>query len=204
MALRRGVIGRDAWGGSKADRAAHPAQGLVRISVDTSDFGGMRRVFERAAKVAPQAVSRALNRTGQHAFTRVKRAVAKQAGVSQAAAVKYGGMRTEPSSPGNLTYSIVARGGWLPLKHFGARRTKKGVSAAPWGTRRVFPSTFFGPGGHVYHRIGKPRLPIEKLWGPAIPNEMVKGASEQAFYDAVQTVLPARLDHELGRVLAKR
>jgi hypothetical protein len=53
-------------------------------------------------------------------------------------------------------------------------------------------AAFFGPGGHVFertppkpqHRGQRPthaQLPIKKLFGPAIPKEMVKDEAEQTF-----------------------
>ena len=76
----------------------------------------------------------------------------------------------------------------MSLKEFGARQTAKGVSAAPWGKRRVFPHAFIAPtlGGHVFIREGRSRLPIRKLWGPAIPREMVKDQSKEAFERTVR------------------
>jgi hypothetical protein len=75
------------------------------------------------------------------------------------------------------------------------------VSAALWNVRRRFDGAFPGPGGHAFKRTTAKRFPIEKLWGPSIPKEMVKGATQAAFYQVVQASLPERLAHELCRVL---
>ncbi|MGB8854034.1 MAG: hypothetical protein WCC69_10760, partial [Pirellulales bacterium] len=37
-------------------------------------------------------------------------------------------------------------------------------------------------------------LPIHKLWGPAIPREMVKGETERVFYDSVDALFPAAVE----------
>jgi hypothetical protein len=45
------------------------------------------------------------------------------------------------------------------------------------------------------------RLPILKLWGPAIPREMVKGQSKEAFENTVRAELPARIEHEINAIV---
>ncbi|MFG1370707.1 phage tail protein [Xanthobacter oligotrophicus] len=196
-----GTIGR-----SRSDLTRGVANGplmstAVGISVEWQGLARIRELLERAAQVSPQAVARALNRTVEKARTDVTRALVKQTGL------KFGTVRKATSlwraSAGSLTAEIRAKGGYTSLKEFSARQTKKGVSAAPWGRRQVFDHTFMVKryGGHVYKREGKDRFPLRKLYGPAIPVEMVKGASRDAFFRAVESELPKRLDHELGRVL---
>lgn len=175
--------------------------GSVAVSVHWDGLARIRERLERAVRFSPAAVALALNRTADVARTGMTRALVKQTGI------KFGTIRKATSiwraSAGSLSAEIKMRGGYTSLTEFGARRTKKGVSAAPWGHRRVFPSTFIVKryGGHVYRRAGKERFPIEKLYGPALHVEMVKGQSAEAFAKAVAKELPKRLDHELDRVL---
>ena len=96
---------------------------------------------------------------------------------------------------------------------FGARETQKGVRAAPWNKRQVYPGTFMKGGlfpirkgmvavGAVVRRAGKGRHPLRGIKsGLFIPTEMVTGSSEAAFYSTVESQLPDRLAHELYRVL---
>lgn len=175
----------------------------MAINVSWDGLGAIRELLLRAAKVSPQATSRALNRTIDVARTNVTRALVSQTGL------KFGRVRKATSvlrsSSTSLSAELRARDGYTSLRDFGARQTKRGVSAAPWGRRQVFDGAFIVKlyGGHVYKREGRKRFPIQKLYGPAIPNEMVKGQSRQAFYRAVETELPKRLDHELGRLFAR-
>lgn len=175
----------------------------AQIRVDWQGLGAIRELMMRASKVSPQAASRALNRTIDTARTDVTRALVAQTGL------KYGRVRrvssTLRSSAASLTAELRTRDGYTSLKDFSARQTKRGVSAAPWSRRQVFDGTFMIKvyGGHVYKREGAARFPIQRLYGPAVPNEMVRGQSRQAFYRAVETELPKRLDHELGRLFAR-
>jgi hypothetical protein len=78
-----------------------------------------------------------------------------------------------------LTASVqLSKEGRIPLKEFGARQTKKGVSYRinKQEGRKVAAGAFQGPKlgqmkvswrGHVFKRLGKTRLPIAKLFGPS-------------------------------------
>jgi len=172
------------------------------VTLDVDDMLRAAGVLDRASNRTPDAVRRAINRTGDQAFTVVKRVVARQMGIRVGVAADQ--MRRKRASYESLSYVIGARGGYLSLKYFAARQTRRGVSAAPWNVRRVFPHTFIVGklGGHVFSRTSKKRFPLEKKWGPALPNELVKGETAKAFTETVATVLPRRLEHELGRILA--
>jgi len=146
------------------------------------------------------ALRRALNHTGNATFTLVKRTLAKQVGTTQAAVVKYGLVKATQASNAYLEYRITARGGTIPLKYFAANQTKKGVSARPWGNRKLYRSAFIvaSMGGHAFWRKGRAgRLPIERIAGPNVPKEMVKDATAMAFYRTVSTRLPTRVAHEV-------
>jgi Prophage minor tail protein Z (GPZ) len=179
------------------------ASGEVAIGIDTNEIGELADLLLRAAAASPQAVARALNRTVEETSTAVARALATQTGL------KYGVVRKAltlwRANAGSLVAAIIARGSFVPLKEFGARQTRKGVSAAPWNKRRVFPHTFIIAryGGNVYARAGKGRFPLHKLYGPAIPVELPKDQSANAFYATAPAVLAKRLDHELGQILTK-
>jgi hypothetical protein len=176
----------------------------LKVSIDTRGFQRMVAQFEQAGRNIKPALRRAINHTGDKARTQISRVLVKQTGL------KYGkvrqALRTAPASNAMLVYRIIATGGYTSLKEFGARQTKRGVSAAPWGKRHLFPHAFIAPslGGHVFIRTGKGRSPIHKLWGPAIPAEMVKAESKAAFERTVATELPARLILEVNAILAGR
>lgn len=148
------------------------------------------------------AYRRAINHTGRKTFTAVKRALSKQVGVSQAQVIKRGALRKKMASNSSLEFSIHANGEYMPLRDFSPTQLKRGVKASPWGQRRLFESTFIvkSLGGHVWKRTSKRRLPIEKLYGPSIPKEMIEGISRQAFFDTIRRGLPPRVEHEIKRL----
>jgi hypothetical protein len=118
---------------------------------------------------------------------------------------------------GGYEYLVRSAGGDVPLKYFKKRETADGVEAY-LGTargREVFAKSFFrgglfpsrrvdirGMGGHVFERVGG-RTDLEKVMsGVVIPQEMVTGATLDAWGGTVAKVLPKRLDHEFSRLLA--
>lgn len=177
---------------------------MIKLTINTRDIEKIVALLHRAARAAPGATARALNRAGTQSRTAIIDALVGQTGLKKGEIRK--AFSFVPASSGRLAVRIVARGPHTSLARFGARRTARGVSAAPWGKRRVFPSTFIVAklGGHVFVRTTAKRFPVKKLYGPAIPVEMVKDAAAQAFHDTAPRVLLKRLEHEFGRLFAKR
>ena len=166
-----------------------------------------------SGNAAGRALSIALNDTGKVAANKVRSAVAKQTGVAKDVIARRGGIATKPAYPGRLDYRIIATGRYLKLKDFRPAQQKKGVKASPWGKRQFFRGAFINPGigGHVFHRVGKPRKmksgtyegkirqPIENMFGPAIPKEIIQGHSAHVFKTYVAQALPKKVDKQLKR-----
>ena len=157
-------------------------------------------------RAAHNAYRRGINKIGDKARTQVKRALAKQTGLKQSDLIKYGAFGESRANYSTLAYAITSKGGYVPLKAFGARQFSWGVQARPWGKSQRFKGTFIFAGtptsgkpvagGHVWHRRTQASRPIEKMFGPAVPVEMVKGASAKAFEDATLE-LGQRIAHEV-------
>lgn len=160
---------------------------------------------------ARTAFRRGLNRVGNTARTKTIRALAKQVGLPQNKVRSFGAIRTRRANAARLEYSIEATGRAIPLKEFSARQFGYGVRAKPWGTSRRFESAFIfagSPGsgqfvsnGDVFIRTSSASYPIRKLFGPSIPEEIVKDQSAEAFEDAALDLGP-RIAHEV-RVITK-
>jgi hypothetical protein len=151
---------------------------------------------------AVQAGCYALNHTIAKAKTQVARALGPQTGLPYGSVSKE--IKQFSASPGKPQASLEASGAYHRLSEFAARKTGSGISAAPWGVRRIFPGTFFiAPySGGVFRRKGSKRFPVTQLWGPAIPKEMVKGPALSAWDRTLTTELPARMAHEWRRLIA--
>ena len=160
---------------------------------------------------AKPALARAVNRVTTMARTRVIRAVAAQSSIPRkilTRAVKRRGAGHKGTSP--IEGMIFARGGPISLKHFNPRQMSYGVRVRIGGKMKRLHGTFMGPRpgvvapslrGQVWQRSTSARFPIEMHYGPAIPDELIKGQSARAFEDTVTSHLPIRVRHELSRLL---
>lgn len=190
--------------------------GGLFVTLDASALERLGNQIGAAGKGAPLALARAINHTGAKARTQMIRALVPQTGLKRKTIVK--ALRESKAGSGGLTYAIRSHGGNIRLKHFGARETRAGVSAAPWGKRAVYAHTFIKAGfwptrvgksnwnGQVFERVGsKTKTGMDRFQvvrsGLFIPDEMVQGASAAAFNTTAAADLPARLEHELGRIL---
>lgn len=179
--------------------------------VDVRDLRRFENMLGALGDDGPKVINRALNRTGDMARTQVVRTLAKQTGLPQKTIRK--AVKVKRSSWDSLTYTLSASGGDVALKYFKPRETRKGVTAFVRGKRALYESTFMkggsfargrvdlNMGGHVFLRVGgRTDLEVQRS-GVVIPAEMVDGATADAFDRVVQTNLPRRLDHEIGRLL---
>lgn len=188
-------------------------RGSYRIDVKELEDAAAR--YKQLGPQFPAVMTRTLNWVGARANTQVRRALSQQMGAPQK---EIGPMlQTFPANYGRMDYIIQGGGRPLSLRAFGATQRAKGVSARPWGVRRLFRGTFIvaSLGGSVYKRTGEFRTAtkgkkkgqrvegIEKLWGPAVPTEMVKGITRVAFEQTVKKHYPARIEHEVARALRK-
>lgn len=183
----------------------------MEFQVDTSSIERLAEKLKAAQTEVPTALARALNHTGDKTRTQMIRALTAQTGLKRKVIVK--ALQKRIAGSGSLAYVIKSKGGNIRLKYFDARETRKGVTAAPWGKRRLYPGAFIKGGrfpnrvalnlnGQVFMRTGKARLPIHVIRsGVFIPKEMVSGATEAAFNTTSESEFPARIEHELSRML---
>lgn len=160
-----------------------------------------------------KALARAVNRVTNTVHGRVIRAIRKQSDIPTAIIRRDISKRlSNPSGGGAIEGVIFAKGNPLSLKHFRARQFAFGVKAKWGGSWHSYPSAFMGPrpgviskrlGGHVFIRTTAKRFPIEKLFGPSVPEEMVRAESARVFNETVEDMLPRRVFHELSRLLTR-
>lgn len=182
------------------------------IHFDLSSFKVAGQHFADAAKQAPDATRRAINHTGDKAKTAMRVVLVNQTGLKRKT-INKAVTSTRASSKGGGSYVIKSKGGNIRLQFFKAKETRAGVSAAPWNKRSIYAGTFIKGGrfpnrvglkmgGAVLIRAGGSRYPLKTVKsGLFIAEEMVTGQSAQAFYSVVSRDLPARIAHEITRIL---
>lgn len=96
----------------------------------------------------------------------------------------------------------------ISLKEFGARQTKTGVSykISKSRGRKTIPGAFQGPKpgsinvktkGNVFKRVGKPRLPIVKLFGPSSWGVFVVGKKQGPSVAETEAELKKQIDRRI-------
>ena len=177
------------------------------IRIDMSELNRLAENLRRAPPRIRSAVIGTVNRTGRIGMTAVRKTLTKETGVPAAdLAGRSRGLSEKKARTGDISYEVIVRGRYTPLSYFAPIQRQKGVSARPWGKRRIFRGTFIArAGGHegVFKRVGKARFPIKELWGPSLPVELIRGGSRQAFMDAWQPRIGPNLTREISRVLAE-
>lgn len=175
------------------------------MNVIIRDLDQTRKHFENAVRLvgeekATKAFNRALNSEGDKVRTLVRRSLRQQTGAKQKVINRE--TKSFRSSFSSLTYTISARGDHLGLSHFSPRQFSYGVRAKPWGRSQRFEKAFLITSLHdnVFVREGKDRLPIRKMFGPAIPKEMVQDATREAF-EAAQPDVLSEATRQLQRMI---
>lgn len=165
---------------------------------------GLRRFTEAVAtlgeKKAVKAYTRALNEAGKPSANKAIGSVAKQMGVSRAVVSKRAKILHKGAGAGKLSYDLSVAGGYLLMRDFGPSQSAKGVRAGPWGKRRLFRGAFIQSTklhGNVFHRTTNASEPIQNMYGPAVPKEIVKGATGETWQREAADRLEKRTVHHL-------
>lgn len=179
------------------------------VTLNTRDaeraLGGLADQLRQYPGKLQQAIARALNRSLDHSRANVVKEIREKYNVP-AKDVRHT-ISLSKASKSKLSASLHMKGNMsVPLIHFGARATKRGVSV------RVLKSSSktivmregikaFIAKGQVMVRLGKARAPIKKLFGPGFVNYLnrpeIKARVQQQAGDLFRT----RVIHEAENIL---
>jgi hypothetical protein len=138
---------------------------------------------------ARRAFSMALNKEGRKSFTQLRRSLSNQSSIPRGAV--NAATRFKSASRSTMATVTSGTGRHLPLSFFGTKQFSYGVRAKIWGKAQTFRSAFVVKryGGGVFKRTGKARFPIEQLWGPAVPVEMLRDEAHAAWQEQHPRIL---------------
>ena len=138
---------------------------------------------------ARRAFSMALNKEGRKSFTQMRRSLALQSSILRGAV--NAATRFQSATRATLSTETAGSGRHLPLSFFGAKQFSYGVRAKIWSKAQSFRSAFVVKryGGGVFKRTDKARFPIERLWGPSVPTEMLRDEAYEAWKEQHPRVL---------------
>jgi len=105
-------------------------------------------------------------------------------------------------------YTIRIKSRYLNLIEFGARQTKKGVSAKAWGKRKLYKHALMGSGKNSGKQLvfgktrGNPKK-LKALHGASLPREFERQNMESLFNKKIKTRFPILFKRALDFHLMK-
>jgi hypothetical protein len=172
------------------------AQAQFAITVDATAY--VNSLGSIAKPKLDQIVALALVDTAKSAKAKAAGVIAKRTGL-KAAMVKER-IYYERVDPGEYEVHIRSSKRPIALIEFPVMQTATGVSTRAWGKTQLIKHAFIATmrNGHtgVYRRVGRPRLPIEQLWGPTIGGTFAR--------PEVQEVIAKTMKDRLSKSLARR
>ena len=161
---------------------------LVVLDADTTRIRFEAACHRLGDGEARRAFSMALNKEGRKAYTAHRRELVKQTSIPRP--VVAAALRFDSARRNRLETRITGSGRHLPLSVFKPRQFSYGVRAKVWGRHQTYRSAFLvrGFGNEAFKRVGQARLPIERLWGPAVPSEMLRDEAVAVWQDQLPAV----------------
>ena len=192
------------------------------IDVKIIDLENVYQSFD--AKRARRVIARGLTDTARQARRRkggrdAGQLIAEDTGIRPTEVRKH--LYVRRAFENHLQSALVAQGKppTLYKSATGVRQTKKGVSVRIGNRRKLFPGAFVQTmpvSGHKgiwrrspasekstgYDRRGRPRrnrLPIYELWGPSIPEAMIREHVNAALHQIIHERLPLNFERQIDR-----
>ena len=134
----------------------------------------MRGLWNVKTKYIQKALVTSLNKIGAEVVTQAKRELKDATGLKAGVVGKK--IKKDKARKGDETYSIYIKSRYLNAIEFGARQTKKGVSAKIWNIRKNYKGAFIGSGRNsgkqlVFGKSKKKKNKLKALHGASLPRE---------------------------------
>lgn len=192
----------------------------IRVTVDPASLTRVKEKLRRRPDLLLKQIAGALNDTAKHERSNVSKLIREKVNIQKKDLDKHIAIRS--ATPKHLEAQVlIQKTERIPLKYFGARQTKKGVTyriaraATPpgkTGRRAAGPKEripdAFGPniprlGGNVFRRkrVGSgqkaKRLPIVKLFGPSAWGVFIRHDMRSEVNKSANAYLANRLRHRV-------
>ena len=165
----------------------------MEVKVNSNMDRAMRGLWNVKTKYIQKALTTSLNKIGAEVFTQAKRELRDATGLKAGVVAK--GLKKDKARKGDETYSIFIKSRYKNVIEFGARQTKKGVSAKVWGKRRIYKGAFIGIGKNsgkqlVFAKSKRKKNKLKALHGASLPREFHRGDMEKIFNKKIKTRFP--------------
>jgi predicted transcriptional regulator len=151
---------------------------MISLNIDSAEITALKQVLDGNAKEFRKQMAIAVNKVAGNAQKQIAKEVSKeiatpQKTIRETISVKRAKVGVSPTA--TVTQKKTSR---ISLREFGAKQNKQGTTykISKKGGRKLVSGAFQGPKpgvinvrtrGHVFQRVGKERLPIQKLMGPS-------------------------------------
>ena len=165
----------------------------MEVKVNSNFKKALRDIGNVPRKYVQKAMVTALNKVGAEVVTQAKRELKEATGLKAGVVAKK--IKKDKARRGDEEYSIFIKSRYLNVIEFGAKQTKKGVSANVWGKRKIYKGAFIGGGRNSGKRLvfkkrtDNPKK-IRALHGASLPREFHRQDMESIFKKKIKTRFP--------------
>jgi len=165
----------------------------MEVKVNSNFKKALRDIGNVPRKYVQKAMVTALNKVGAEVITQAKRELRDATGLKAGVVAK--GLKKDKARRGDETYSIHIKSRYKNVIEFGARQTKKGVSAKVWGKRRIYKGAFIGSGRNsgkqlVFGKSKRKKNKLKALHGASLPREFHREDMAKIFNKKIKTRFP--------------
>ena len=165
----------------------------MEVKVNSNFKKALRDIGNVPRKYVQKAMVTALNKVGAEVVTQAKRELKEATGLKAGVVAKK--IKKDKARRGDEEYSIFIKSRYLNVIEFGARQTKRGVSAKAWGKRKIYRGAFIGGGRNsgkrlVFKKLKDDPKRIEALHGASLPREFHRQDMEKIFKKKIKTRFP--------------
>lgn len=186
----------------------------MKLTVDAKQVKQATISLQFVEKNIPKAFRSAINRVGQGIKTEVSRKIREKYDIKAGDVKKHGNIRVIKSNAAKMELLLHSKGRNIPLIRFKTKPSKPPARPPKVLTASVkksggkpIPGAFVAGmrSGHVgvFRRHGMNRLPIQELYGPAVPVMMSEESVVEHLQNEAHIRMQKRLDHEVNRVLGR-
>ncbi len=165
----------------------------MEVKVNSNFKKALRDIGNVPRKYVQKAMVTALNKVGAEVFTQAKRELRDATGLKAGVVAKK--IQKDKARRNDNTYSIFIKSRYKNVIEFGARQTKKGVTAKVWGKRRIYRGAFIGSGRNsgkqlVFKKRTDNPKKIRALHGASLPREFYRQDMEKIFNKKIKNRFP--------------
>ena len=171
----------------------------MEVKVNSNFKKALRDIGNVPRKYVQKAMVTALNKVRAEVVTQAKRELKEATGLKAGVVAKK--IKKDKARRGDEEYSIFIKSRYLNVIEFGARQTKRGVSAKAWGKRKIYCGAFIGSGRNSVKRLVFKKL--KALHGASLPREFHRQDMESIFNKKIKTRFPILFKRALDFHLMK-